>query len=71
MSELTPCNYCTYLRMKRRATSDRKIVTKVASGTGVDIYVHPESVTIDPHSLSHRRRYWRCWFMELGKECAC
>jgi len=70
MSELTPCNYCTLRRIKRRAEGNDMIVTLLNG----DVYVHPSSVVIKELSGGEdgeREQYWRTWFMGLTDHCVC
>ena len=67
MSELTPCNYCTMQRIKGEAKSKNEIViTKKGTGVlgGIDVYVLPKGET-------PKKKYFRAWFMALGKYCEC
>ncbi len=58
MSELTPCNYCTFRDIRARAKRDgKKAKTKLnAKDGGIDVLVDNEKV---------------CWFMELTPFCCC
>jgi len=77
MSELTPCNYCSFARMQLVAKREGMRITKRAAwhgqfAKGVDIFVHPPNLRIpqdrkDPTFIL----YHKAWFAELGDRCAC
>ena len=57
MSELTSCNYCDYLRIKRREEkAGRTVTTRVESG-GVRMYADGKRLGV--------------WFMALPDHCCC
>lgn len=77
MSDLTPCNYCSYQGIKRRAKEKGLVITKKRhlSATkiggkdhymgGVNIYRHKKGETID------HDKHFISWFMELPDSCKC
>lgn len=70
MSELTTCNYCTLLDIRRDAKKSGMQVTTIPSEHGgVDICVHPKDVKIS--TQADRDKYFRCWFMEVSSSCVC
>lgn len=74
MSELTQCNYCTLQELKRRRKKGYRITilkAHVPGLGGLNVYVHPKEVKIDPKDLKHKALYWQCWFMALGRRCEC
>ena len=75
MSELTPCNYCTLLRIKARAKKEGKKVTLLPDTSsllgGLNVYTHPKKVNIKMLSEKERDKYSGVWFMALTDHCAC
>lgn len=61
MSELTPCNYCTYNRIKRR----EERVGNAVILEGHDLYVVPTGDKLD------KKKHHVAWFMELTDYCCC
>ena len=75
MSELTPCNYCSLSRIKRRAEDDGFKVTIIPdsqdglAANGMAVYVHSPDVT-DP-AKAEGDKYWTAWMMEVTDHCVC
>jgi hypothetical protein len=70
MSELTPCNHCTLLAIRRQARKMGRKVTLCPSplGTwenGQDVYVHPRNVK------KMTKEYWIAWLAEIPEHCIC
>ena len=63
MSELTPCNYCSLQRYKRRAKErGNKIVVKPnTEHGGLDVF----------EILPNKTQMFHAWFMVLGDHCEC
>jgi len=77
VSELTPCNYCSFKRIKRRAKQDNNTVTlRYGFMGGKDCFVHPPDVVITPEIAKDEnhplhKQYFVAWFMELPDHCCC
>jgi hypothetical protein len=75
MSELTPCNYCSLNRIKRRANEKGLQVTLLSSRGGFDVYVHPADVTVNRETVGDEEgkpsSYWGAWLMALTDHCVC
>jgi len=75
MSELTPCNYCTLLRIKARAKKEGKKVTILPNTSsqlgGLNVYVHPKEVKLKELALIARETYGGVWFWSLSDHCVC
>ena len=72
MSEKTTCNYCLLQNYRKLAKDTNSKLTIIpAIFTGVDIYIHPKSISIRKLSLHKRKVYFECWFMKLSDKCAC
>lgn len=67
MSSLTPCNYCSLARIKKRAEEQGQAVTVIKG----DVYVHPKGAIIQATIGEKDRRYWVAWMMEIGSQCGC
>lgn len=81
MSEMTQCNYCSMLSLRRRAEKDRQRVVVLPAKRGkyymggVDVFRFPKSIYTRAQfrklTDAERERWWVCWFMELGDHCCC
>lgn len=67
MSELTRCNFCTLLWMRRNAAKSGKVVTLVYldESAGIDVLVHDEGEKPD------RKKHRKAWFGGLSETCCC
>lgn len=73
MSELTPCNYCTFRRIKHRAAlRDWRVTKKVDKDGWTNIYVHPSNVTEFPNRYDGEpSRYFVASMMKITDHCVC
>lgn len=74
MSELTPCNYCSYQRIKKRADDDGLLVSLLPAHWGMggtEVYVSPVDVDVEKMSEIERHKYYKAWFMSLPDHCCC
>lgn len=71
MGEGTICNFCSLQRIRARAKKDNFKVTlehgSIGMG-GIDVYVHPKNVEINPKNKLQRDKYFASWFMELPEK---
>jgi len=66
MSELTPCNFCNFRKMKNRNPhTDFRTIPNAEHG-GVDIQERPKGVPED-YPWTPRNT----WFMQLTDRCVC
>ena len=81
MSELTPCNYCNLLRLKRSLKTDESVVLKPSSFMGgTEVFVVPKGVALPPYRAPSNsepngdpvyQQYHRSWMMSIPKHCCC
>jgi len=69
------CNYCKFNSIGRRAQKEGKMVTKLrctkTSLGGVNIYVHPDNISVTDLPEEEREQYFVAWYMSLPDFCCC
>jgi len=72
MSELTPCNYCIFSRIKAQADKDgMRVVRKNGWAGGIDVYAIPKNANIADMGPKTRERYLKAWLKEIPDFCCC
>jgi hypothetical protein len=78
MSELTPCNFCSLIRIRKKAAQEHLKVTILRDANwgmgGVNVYKHPPEINIRElpgGERGPRAQYHVAWFMDLGDHCEC
>lgn len=69
---MSKCNFCENNELIAAADKAGLTLTyeKGMMG-GKDVYVHPKEVVIKSLSKKEKKKYFRCWFMRIGKYCEC
>lgn len=71
---MSQCNYCSNKKLQKEARKAGLTVTHIkAKGPlkGINAYIHPKNIDIAELSRVRRAKYFREWYMELGKSCEC
>jgi len=82
---MTPCNYCSLQRIRKRAKQNGMKVVKMPSRFmgGVEVFVVPPEITSKqirtwaapsdelPNGDENWQKYHRAWLMSVSKSCCC
>lgn len=82
MSELTQCNHCSLIALKRRAKQDKQRVVLLPAVKkdkyflgGLDVFRFPKSLMtvkqFNGLTNEEKQHWWVCWFWELTDHCVC
>ena len=75
MSWRTPCNWCNLARIMESCSPGGSVIVRDVPSKAFPkarvVYVVPHDVEVDLEDDEQMKPYWRAWFAELTKECAC
>lgn len=76
MSDLTMCNKCSLVWLRKQAKKEKQLVRIIPSKRslglgGVDVYIVPRDIAFAPENEEFHKKYFNAWFMEVGQYCSC
>jgi len=81
MSDLTSCNYCNLLRLKRGLKSGERVILRPSRFMGgTEVFVVPKGIPLpsyrepsnrEPNGDDNYKLYHRSWMMSIPRSCCC